>query len=154
VGAYPCVCGCEYVNRSALAPHEAHSSPQPTGGSILNTRRAGGAWCARTCVCACAPSTSSTQPALLGPGARAARGGRFKFKLFKPKPNCFLLYCLNSSALNSKAVRRPTPKPPAGGYGDRPAGHPENQRRDPLGSASDLPPAYGIPAGERKRPGC
>ena len=35
----------------------------------------------------------------------------------------------------------------------RSAGHPENQERDPLGSASDLPPAYGISAGERKRPG-
>jgi hypothetical protein len=36
----------------------------------------------------------------------------------------------------------------------RSAGHPENQERDPLGSASDLPPAYGISAGERKRLGC
>jgi hypothetical protein len=36
----------------------------------------------------------------------------------------------------------------------RSAGHPENQERDPLGSASDLPPAYGILAGGRKRLGC
>jgi hypothetical protein len=31
----------------------------------------------------------------------------------------------------------------------RSAGHPENQRRDPLGSASDLPPAYGADISRR-----
>jgi hypothetical protein len=36
----------------------------------------------------------------------------------------------------------------------RVAGHPENQERDPLGSASDCPPTYGMSAGELKRPGC
>jgi hypothetical protein len=51
---------------------------------------------------------------------------------------------LSAPALRNAPKGAIDPKqPPAEGYLERSAGNPRNQRRNPLGSASDYPPAYG-----------